>query len=399
MSAGALRLLARLSSGHPPPAWLYPPHWPGRARRLGQLLYQGSQWLLWRVTGGEALVLTGDGLPAAKGRLQVIASPRASDFRAGACVLRRGTLEGLCLRLGIDASSPVGLHAADSDVVVVSGRRAGQDVVVHCCEDPQRLARYAGSLHLAHRWLEPLGWAHVLPRVLQAPQVGADDVWVMVQQRLAGHVLSASGLDADLLQAHLRAAVAPLGAAGPGPIAPIGQHPRVSRMLQRLGDISEWSAAIGPARQALLRWPGARLSTAEHGDYWLDNLLFDDRAKLTGIVDWERADAPGVWGCDAVHLVIHSFAAWRGCPQWQVPCMLWDGHCEPVLERLFDVVASALGLGRDDLRFVALLVWLRHLDLQADTRDEWSAERRHEWLDEPARSARRWLAAASRPVC
>jgi hypothetical protein len=74
--------------------------------------------------------------------------------------------------------------------------------------------------------------------------------------------------------------------------------------------------------------------------------------------------------------------------------MLWDDHCEPVLQRLFGLVCGMLDMSTEDLRHVALLVWLAHLRQHAETRSDWTAQRRHDWIEAPARSARRWLAAA-----
>lgn len=394
MSAGSLRLLARFAGGKPPPAALYADGWPGPVRRGVQLAYQGWKWLCWRVQGGDALLLAGAGLPAAKGRLHLLRALDWPALRAGACVLRGASLERLRAGVGLDAEAALELHAADADVLVIAGQRAGRAAVVHLCDDAQRLARYAESLQTAHAHFGPLGLASLLPALLDQRIVAG--VAMLVQQRLGGATVQPGTLDAPRLLAHVAAALVPLRALqNVGTFVAEGADaPLRAAVQESLQQWPQWRDALDAPLAHLHEWHGWQRLPAvlAHGDYWLANLLFDSDAKLVGIIDWERARAGAVAGYDAVHLVVHSFAHWRGCPEWQVPCMLWDDQCEPVLERLFELVAVTLQLGMDDLRHIALLVWLAHLRQHATSCAEWSVERRRDWVELPALSARRWLA-------
>lgn len=400
MSAGALRLLARLAGGVPPPATLYPDRWPGALLRAAQLGYQGWQWARWRLAGGDALLLAGDGLPAAKGPLRAIDHIDGPAWRAGACVLRGARIDRLRERLGLDAPWPLDLYAADADVLVVAGSRQGRRVIVHACEDAARLGRYADCLRCAHAHFEPLGLVALLPALVDH-RSSADGVAVLVQQRLPGAAVDAATLSADSLLAHVAAALRPLRALqdAAGRRSAAADGPLLAALERELLAVPEWRDAVAVPLAALRGWAGRGRGAAvlAHGDYWLANLLFDDTARLCGVIDWERARENAMVGYDALHLIVHAFARWRGCPEWQVPCMLWDDHCEPVLERLYGLVAATLDLSLDDLRHVVLLVWLAHLRQHAGTRGGWSAERRDDWLDVPALSARRWLAEASLP--
>jgi hypothetical protein len=394
MSVGALRLIGRLAGATTlPPAGLYSDTWPGRARRVLQLGYHGLQWLRWRVDRGDAMVLAGHGLPAAKGPLELKQSITWRDWADGACVLRGASLESLAHRLGLDARPAPTLYCADADVLVVTGFHAQAPVVVHVCADAPRLARYAERATAARARLGTVGLADLVPEVFA--QVPVLDVAMLTQARLPGHAVLAGALSADELRDHLAAALQPLralqSAAASAPMA--ADESRIARLAADLNTIVEWRGVVEAPLAALLTWPGRRRLPAvlAHGDYWLSNLLFE-QGRLTGVVDWERSRCDAVAGFDAFHLVAFSFAQWRGCPPLDVPCMLWDDVAEPVLERLFALIAAQLGLDRDDLCHIALLWWLMHLQHHAADRHQWGATRCREWLDGPARSAAGWLA-------
>jgi hypothetical protein len=399
MSAGALRLIARLAGGVPPPAALYPDRWPARLLRGAQLAYQGWQWARWSVAGGNAMLLAGDGMPAAKGPLKVLDYLDGPAWRSGAIVLRGARIDRVRERLRLDPERPLELYAADSDVLVVAGERNGRRVIVHASDDMDRLERYAERLQCAHKHFRPLQLAGLLPEIVDQG-LGTDGVGILVQQRLAGAAVDAATLSAD----HVAAALGPLRAlqqAGtPSTRSGTFDDPLLAALERTVPAVPEWRDDVAMPLAALRAWAAHRslAPVLAHGDYWLANLLFDGDAQLRGIIDWERSRERATAGYDAVHLVVHAFARWRGCPEWQVPCMLWDDHCEPVLERLFSLVSYTLDLSRGDLRHVALLAWLAHLHQQADTRDIWTAERRRDWLAEPARSARRWLAEGATPA-
>jgi hypothetical protein len=112
------------------------------------------------------------------------------------------------------------------------------------------------------------------------------------------------------------------------------------------------------------------------------------------MIDWERSRPDACAGFDALHLVMFSFSAWRGTTPMQMLCMLWDDVLEPVLERLVAEAGQATGLDIEDLRYVALLIWLLHLSRYAGDMPTWSDARCRDWLEEPADSAQRWLVRA-----
>ena len=396
MSIGSISVLARLAGAdHVPLKRLYRDGWPGQLRRAGQLAFSATQWCLHR---GEVMVLTGKGLPGAKGALRVSSQLGVREWLSGAYVIGGATPWRLASNLDLDASPVPELYLAESDVLIVLGRRRGCPVVVHVVEDAQRLDRYWQYADRARRQLAPAGLGHLVPAVLE--QRAVLDMTMLVQQRLVGRTVRSSELSADELEQHVLAALQPLQALAAGArVSPAGADDvLLNRELTRLDTSSRIAEAVRLPLAALREWPGRRRHPAvlAHGDYWFSNLLFaaDSPPQLTGLIDWERSRPDACAGFDALHLVMFSFSAWRGTTPMQVLCMLWDDMLEPVLERLLAHAGQASGLAIEDLRYVALLIWLLHLSRYASDMPTWSDARRRDWLDEPVESAQRWLARA-----
>jgi Ser/Thr protein kinase RdoA (MazF antagonist) len=152
--------------------------------------------------------------------------------------------------------------------------------------------------------------------------------------------------------------------------------------------------------EALRAWDGRwRLpAVLAHGDYCMTNVLFSDgpEQKVCAVLDWERARLNACSGFDALYFVVFSYAHWRKSTVMRVLCDLWRGACDAQLEHLLGIVRASLGLSTSDLRHIALAIWLRHLHQHASNMERWSAQRRHDWLDEPARCAREWLMSVPR---
>jgi aminoglycoside phosphotransferase (APT) family kinase protein len=266
---------------------------------------------------------------------------------------------------------------------------------VHVVGDAQRLERYVHSADRARRQLAPVGMDHLVPAMLE--QRAVLDFRMLVQQRLLGQIVRPSELSGDELERHLQAAIRPLQALAAGSrVTSEGADEMLFKSeLERLGADPQFARAVRAPLVALRGWPGRRHYPAvlAHGDYCFPNLLFKPGSpQLAGVIDWERSRPLACVGFDALYLVAFAFSAWRGTSPMQVLCMVWDDLCEPTLERLLANVGRAIGLSNEDLRHVALLIWLLHLSRQAADVQTWSAERHRDWLGEPAESALRWLA-------
>jgi len=393
MSIGSISVLARLSGAHrSPPKRLYRDGWPGDLQRAGQLAFSATQWCLHR---RAAMVLVGAGLPAAKGALRVSSKLGLRDWLSGAYVMSGAAPSRLVMHLGLDASPAPELYLADADVLVVLGCRQGMQVVVHVAEDAQRLDRYRRCADRARQQLASAALGHLVPAVVE--QRAVLDLAILVQQRLVGRTVRPSGLSADELEQYVKAALQPVRALAVGSRATVAGADDIllNNELNWLEFDPQLGAAVRRPLAALRAWPGRRQHPAvlAHGDYWFSNLLFEPGSpQLSGLIDWERSRPDAVAGFDALHLVMFSFSAWRGTSPLQVLCMLWDDLCEPVLERLLAYAGQATDLSTEDLRHVALLIWLLHLSRHGLQVRDWTDARRRDWLEEPADSAQRWLA-------
>ncbi len=401
MSAGSLEVLGRLADARRlPPRVLYNDGWPGRVRRVAQLMFNGVQWAMSQSYG---LVLNGSGLPAATGRVHILATLGLSAWRRGACVMRGARLSRLCERLDLDASPEPTFYLADADVLVVFGSREATDVVVHVCHDADRLVRYGQHAVAASRLLEAHGLANIVPRVIEQREVL--NMHMLVQQRLNGRTVRPQALSAHALQEHVEAALQPLWVLSVAAVPALegADHSVIGELQSTFVQVPALLAELHAPFEALRTWPGrwAYPAVLVHGDYWLANILFAEGAapSVCAVLDWERARPEACAGFDAMHLVMFAFAHWRGCPELQVLCMLWDDLCEPVLERLLDSVCQVLSLTREDLRHVALLVWLLQLCRFSSDLPTWNAERRRDWLDEPSRAANAWLSRRPPASC
>jgi hypothetical protein len=394
MSVESLQLAGRLAgSSMRVPPYLYPDEWPSVRIRVAQRAWQFRVWFLSALRRESTLVLSGAGIPSAKGPVKI--APRWK-WRESAAVFPGGSESRLLAALGLDATPAPSLVLADSGVFVALGERDGKSLVAHVCTDSDRLQRYADRTEAARSTLRQAGLAELVPRIDRLVQ--RDDHACLYQQRLRGRVPVGRGLEVAALRARVGAALRPLaamrrlGVLMPGTV----DAGWIAMLCRDLGAIPEWAPSL---KESLAALPALRVrhqapAVLVHGDYWFANLLFEpERESVCGIIDWERARPQGLAGFDALHLVVHAFAAWRGCSPMQVPAMMWLDRCEPVLEQLLCDAAEAVELDRSQLAEVALTLWLGNLHHHRNDRRRWRAERVDNWLHQPAAAASHWLAA------
>lgn len=395
MSVDSLRLVATLAgSTLRLPGFLYPDAWPKTSVRTAQRAFQCWQWCVSAWRGEPVLVLSGAGVPAAKGRVNVTPLRPPWRWREPTAVFPGGSARRFFESLRLEATPEPELLLADSGVVVALGRHEGRPTVVHACVDASRLQRYADQTEAARLVFLQIGLADMVPRIAGLQRHGEHGC--LYQERLHGRVVGVSGISAELLRTRVHAALAPLQALhGAGRHVAGGVDAAYIDMLRSdLGSVPEWAQLLMEPLAVLPDLSVRHKAPAvfAHGDYWLANLLFEpDREAVCGIIDWERARPHALAGLDALHLVIHTFAAWRGCSPLQVPVMMWLDASEPVLEQLLDAAQAAVGLDRAQMKEVALVLWLSHLHHHRHDRPHWRPERLDDWLTQPALAAARWL--------
>lgn len=393
MSYASLVKLATLCGAErPPPRSLYHDHWPTRLERTGRIAHN-----LYLRIGGHArcaLAVTGAKLPACAGevRLAPARSQRIAD--PGICILPGATEAGLANALDLDLSTEPVIHLADCGVLVVIGRRRGENIVIHVVDEPDRAQRYVEGCLRALSAFQPIGMGHLVPRILARKCHAAGEM--IESSGLPGRPVKPRELPSERLLGYISAALTPLTklVRSSRPLTPPDEH-LLSRITQALDSQQRFAALRSWGIPAWNEWRlrQARDTAIAHGDYWLSNVLFgpDTPAEVSGIVDWERSRESAVVGIDALQMVSMSFAHWRNCDPVSVMCMIWSNTCEPTLEQCLQLVMSRFRLTRVDIGYLALQSWLMHLTQHAADSNSWSALRWREWVSDPSDYAQRWL--------
>lgn len=398
MSAGSLSALARLSGASTVATRLYGNAWPGVFRRSGQLACSAAQWFRY---GPSARVLCGKRLPAAAGEVSLKSTLGLREWMDGAFVLRDAELARLTTRLGLDDQSIGTMYLAHAGVLVVFGRRGNAPVVVHVSSDPVRLQRYRERAEQARRTFAKSGLQELVPDVLEQRPVL--DLHMLVQQRAVGRNMNPVRVPVEAQELVVEAALQPLRAlaAVAAPSNEAADSELIDSALPRLAEHQELGARIRGPLAALRSWPGrwSLPAVLAHGDYCLTNVLYaehGDAPSVCAVLDWERARTAACAGFDGLYFVVFSYGHWHRRPVMNVLCDLWDGNCDPMLDRMLTRVTTTLGLTREDLKYVGVAIWLRHLHEHAPELSAWTAQRRRDWLDQPARSVHHWLASGAR---
>ncbi len=276
---------------------------------------------------------------------------------------------------------------ADPDLgaIVVRSRRDGRPALL-------RFARTdlgARSLRHAHRALSEVGtlalpddWRRLAPAVLESGTAGGQP-W-LVETHIAGVDArrSTARFGHDVIAGRAGAAIRALHA------STATETPVDDAVLQAWVDdpISELRATAGtPLRagadlaaldrlQAVLReeLAGRVLTTCfVHGDYWLGNVLAAADGTISGIVDWERAGAPGLSTLELMTLVLTGRVERRRREFGPVVRDLLRGDgFEPDEQAL---LMGGPGDGELPERTVLLLAWLHHAASNLQKRNHYRA--------------------------
>jgi aminoglycoside phosphotransferase (APT) family kinase protein len=132
-------------------------------------------------------------------------------------------------------------------------------------------------------------------------------------------------------------------------------------------------AALDRMREQLREELSGRVLTtcSVHGDFWLGNVLATDDGTITGIVDWERAAAPGLAAVDVMTLVLTGRVEQRRRELGPVVRDLLQGEELTPCER--ELLAGGPGAGELPERTVLLLAWLHHAASNLQKRNHYRA--------------------------
>lgn len=116
---------------------------------------------------------------------------------------------------------------------------------------------------------------------------------------------------------------------------------------------------LAPPINALLEWgKSARLQAdLAHGDFWLGNILFRGDS-LAGIIDWEWARRDGIRMVDVLHMLLFSSAMEHDASFGLYLRRLWSDEIdEPELSSRIARIFTQSGMGKDDVKFIGLILW------------------------------------------
>jgi hypothetical protein len=114
-----------------------------------------------------------------------------------------------------------------------------------------------------------------------------------------------------------------------------------------------------PAMNALLEWCESRRipGGVTHGDFWLGNVLFKGDT-VSGIIDWEWAQRDGFLQIDVLHMLLMSCAVENDRHIAHYLRQLWaDEIGDTALHQRIARLCIQFGVDKDDLKFIALLLW------------------------------------------
>ena len=133
-------------------------------------------------------------------------------------------------------------------------------------------------------------------------------------------------------------------------------------------------AKIPEACEYLSNWDRTNLPVVPvHGDYWADNLLLQND-QVSGVVDWDRSRELGSLGFDALTLGFMSYAMWADRVYLSdLLSDIWrpkENWRYPWLHEYTETVRTAFSLTQDDVKGVAVLLWMSTLMFNKDNQDQ-----------------------------
>ena len=131
------------------------------------------------------------------------------------------------------------------------------------------------------------------------------------------------------------------------------------RLAQLCAFLPHYQESLISVTDALLEWCETKRIPGDitHGDFWLGNVLFSGD-NVTGIIDWEWAQRDGFVLVDALHMLLMSAAeANGGSVAHYLRQFFADEISDTALQERIVKLRIQSGMDKDDLKFIALLLW------------------------------------------
>ncbi len=279
----------------------------------------------------------------------------------------KGKLQQVTDFFRLDPATEVRVILANSGLFVCFGQLNHQDVVAYATNLPQyrpSIEHQFNGIGLGRKALGSL-----------APEIILKGVDRMIVSRLPGSPVRIKKLTEPELQSVIMTGLGPLkqiystspARRGNGDQAMISStlnflqnHPHVEKIPGACEYLSNWDRTNLPV-------------VPVHGDYWADNLLLQNH-QVSGVVDWDRSRELGCLGFDALTLGFMSYAMWADRVYLSdLLSDIWrpkENWRYPWLHDYTEVVRNAFSLTQDDVKGVAVLLWMSTLMFNKDNQDQ-----------------------------
>lgn len=342
-----------------------------KPKRLCQIAFGYMRLASIRLSGRAAAILYGPNLSNAAGWVRVIPSPRwrkelsPSEWKQAfiPVPLQAGGPPSVLTALGLDPADEFVALINQNGQLVIRGMWRGKPCVMHyganatgrqCVQRHRRGAEEAlSTMGEAIGELIPDFWF----------ESDSHDAYAYVERRVDGAIVDIAGLTEADLTRFVALALKPLQLVHDRAVS----NGRTANDAF-IGELSPLSSIVPHARsevdaglELLRQWVGTRrpLAVPAHGDYAPRN-LFVDGDKVTGIIDWEWFWVDGVAGFDALKLALEVEALKRRTDVTEVIAkFLANSPMGGEFDRRIGLVGTLFGLSSEDLRHLAVLIWLR----------------------------------------
>jgi hypothetical protein len=98
-----------------------------------------------------------------------------------------------------------------------------------------------------------------------------------------------------------------------------------------------------------------------HGNYWIGNLLFEDRRHVSGVVDWDCAESPGLPFVDALYFFVRLDSLLRRTSLGEAIARWLDWDVPAFARWHLESYARNLAIPSDLVTTLTYFAWLQHV--------------------------------------
>lgn len=330
--------------------------------KLARLLQLGNgAWELLLSSGRQSTLVSGEGLAYREGELEYYAGHifkrwwnLPSSKQPFFVVTNADPAGSVAAFTGCDPQPAPHLRLANHHCVfLIMANWHGTPAVIHyasCDSAIAELERQVAGHEIAASVPQV---AHLAPRVL-AHNTLVNGATILSRTQLPGHPHEFSWRRID---------VATEMWLSRKPASEYSERAWVGQRLAQLCELlPQHRDMFFPAINALLKWCGSSKvpGAITHGDFWLGNVLFQGDA-ISGIIDWEWAQKDGFLEVDALYMLLGSVVS-RNASFANLLRQLWSDEIIDALlsERIIRLTAKS-GMDKDDLKFIALMLWFNYI--------------------------------------